>query len=319
MKACAFRGPPPSKPIPSWSLRRAAAAAALALLLFATADPAGAGTVDRVRDLGKLRIGYRTDARPFSYLDESGQIAGYSVALCQRIVDGLKADLGLDRIAIQPVRLTSEDRFDAVKDGRLDLLCGASTATLERRKSVDFSIPIFPSGIGALVRENCPDRLKAALEGREPPSQPLWRAWLGQGLEKRVLSAQSGTTAETWLAQNHEELKLNAEIVPVKTYQEGVARVVAGTTDALFGDRSILLNAAAGSQAAGDLVVLDRQYTYEPIALALARDDDDFRLVVDRTLSRLYRSGEIKAIYRVYFGDPDADTLAFFGFVALPE
>jgi len=87
----------------------------------------------------------------------------------------------------------------------------------------------------------------------------------------------------------------------------------------LFGDRAILLDAAARSSSAHDLVVLTRQFTYEPLALASARGDDDFRLLVDRTLSRLYRSGEIAGIYTSFFGEPDANALAFFGFVALPE
>ena len=58
---------------------------------------------------------------------------------------------------------------------------------------------------------------------------------------------------------------------------------------------------------------------YEPIALASVRGDEDFRLLVDRVLSRLYRSGEIGVIYTKFFGEPDASALEFFRFVALPE
>jgi len=87
----------------------------------------------------------------------------------------------------------------------------------------------------------------------------------------------------------------------------------------LFGDRAILLDAATRGPSADDLIVLEREFTYEPLALAFARGDEDFRLLVDRTLSRLYRSGEIGDIYKSFFGEPDADVLAFFRFVALPE
>ena len=73
------------------------------------------------------------------------------------------------------------------------------------------------------------------------------------------------------------------------------------------------------SAAPGDLIVLDRLFTYEPVALVLPRGADDLRLIVDRTLSRLYRSGEIAAIYRSYFGEPDGNALFFFSVVALPE
>ena len=103
------------------------------------------------------------------------------------------------------------------------------------------------------------------------------------------------------------------------SYREGVDRVLAGRSDVLFADRAILLDAAAHNPSPRDLVVLERQYTYEPIALAFSRGDEDFRLLVDRTLSRLYRTGEIQAIYERYFGKPDANTLEFFRFVAMPE
>ncbi len=287
----------------------AAIPAVLGLLLLGAGDSARAGTLDRVRDLGKLKLGYRVDARPFSYEDESRKPAGYSLVLCRRVANAVKAEPGFAQIAVEYVKVGSEDRFDAVKEGKIDLLCGAATATLERRKTVDFSTPIFPSGIGALLRRDAPERLKAALEGREPPYRPLWRASLAEVLEKRVLSAQAGTTTESWLARRREELNVNAVIGTVQSYREGVDRVLGRRSDVLFGDRS----------SAHDLVVLTRQFTYEPLALASARGDDDFRLLVDRTLSRLYRSGEIAGIYTSFFGEPDANALAFFGFVALPE
>ena len=296
----------------------AAIPVAVALFLFGAAESARAGTLERVLDLGKLKLGYRIDARPFSY-EESGKAAGYSVVLCQRIADAVKAEPGLAQIAVEYVKVGSDDRFDAVKEGRIDLLCGAATATLEQRRTVDFSIPTFPSGIGALLRKDSPERLKAVLEGREPPYRPRWRASLGQILEKRVLSALAGTTTKSWLAKRREELNVNAEIVTVQSYREGIDRVLGRRSDVLFGDRAILLDAATRGPSADDLIVLTRQFTYEPLALAFARGDEDFRLLVDRTLSRLYRSGEIGDIYKSFFGEPDADVLAFFRFVALPE
>jgi ABC-type amino acid transport substrate-binding protein len=80
----------------------------------------------------------------------------------------------------------------------------------------------------------------------------------------------------------------------------------------------LLLDAAQGSPAARDLIVLDRLFTYEPLALTLRRGDEDFRLVVDRTLS-LYRSGEAAALYAKWCGEPDAETLTFFRLSALPD
>ena len=293
-------------------------AALLAVLALAVAAPTRAGTLERIRDGGKLTIGYRADAQPFSYQEASGPPAGYSIALCGKVAEALKAELGRE-LTLEYVAVASEDRFAAVKEARVDLLCAEATATLARRRDVSFSIPIVPSGIGALLRADAPTRLREILSGREPQYRPPWRASLAQILEKRTLSAVAGTTGESWLAERKAALGVVSEVVPVASYDAGVERVLARQSDVFFGDRPILLDAAKRSPSAEDLLVLDRLYTYEPLALALAHGDEDLRLLVDRTLSGLYRSGEIGDLYATYFGEPDENALTFFRLTALPE
>ena len=292
---------------------------AVALVLLGSALPSHAGTLDQVRESGKLRVGHRADARPFSYVDESGKPAGYSIALCEKIADAVKTELGLARLEVEYVKVDTEDRFEAIESGKIDLLCGAATVTLERRKKVAFSIPIFESGISALLRADAPERLRSALENRPPPYQPRWRANMAQVLEHRVLSAEKGTTAAALLVKRRAELEVKAEIVDVASYKEGIARVLSGDSDAFFGDRAILLEQAARSPNAAKLVVLDRQYTYEPIALVTPRGDEDFRLLVDRTLSGVYRSGQLWDIYGRYFGKPDENAQTFIRLATQPE
>ncbi len=133
------------------------------------------GTLDRVRETGKLVLGYRVDARPFSYQDASGKAIGYSVALCEKVAAEVKAELGLPELALEWVPVTLDQRFQAVAQGKIDLMCAADTATLERRKEVSFSLPIFPSGIAAVLRADAPAPLQDVLAGR-PASGPIWRA-----------------------------------------------------------------------------------------------------------------------------------------------
>lgn len=297
----------------------ARAAAALALVLLAGAAPARAGdTLDRIRESGSLRLGYRADARPFSF-EDSGKPAGFSLDLCATVADAIKTELGRSQLAVEYVKVTTEDRFEAIETQRVDLICGDATATLARRERVDFSIPIFPGGIGALLRKNAPERLKAALEGREAPFTPRWRATLADVLSKRTVSAVKGTTAAAWLPERRKALGIDAEVVEVASYQEGIDRVLAGTTDVLFGDRALLLEVPGRSGATSHLEVLSRKYTVEPLALVSARGDADFRLLVDRTLSRLYRSEGFWKLYTQYFGSPEPTTLDFYRFVALPD
>ena len=295
--------------------------ALLAPTLLPSADKVQASpdTLARVRQTNTLRLGYYADAGPFSYQDEAGKPAGYVVELCQEIAKDFKAELGLPTLPIEFVLVTGSDRFEAVGQGKVDLLCGPSVETLARRKEMSYSIPIFPAGLGALMRADGPAQVREILSGHEPPYRPLWRASIGLGLQKRTFSAVTNTTGLSWLTGKLGEFKIDAKVVPVASHDEGVQRVLNRTSDVLFGERSILLDAKKRNASGADLVVLDRLFTYEPFALALARDDDDFRLLVDESLGRLTRSGQIQSLYKRFFGEPDESTLTFFRLSAVPE
>jgi len=279
--------------------------------------PAEAQTLDRVKSAGKITFGYEP-ARPFSYKDESGNAAGFSVALCQKIADDVKTELKLPALAVEWVPVTLESRFRDLQQGKVDLLCGADSVTLARRAEVSFSIPIFPGGIGALLRADAPTGLRDILE-RRAPSRPLWRGTPAQVLDAQTFTVVSNTTSATWLSERLDTLQLTAQVVPVDSYAAGIQSLLERRASVFFGDRAILLDAAARSPSAGDLRVLDRHFTYEPFALALKRDDDAFRLVVDRSLSRQFRSEDFTGLYTKWFGKPDREALDFFRLSALPE
>jgi ABC-type amino acid transport substrate-binding protein len=288
-------------------------------LLHAQAAQASTDTLARIRQTGALRLGYYPNARPFSYQDEAGKPAGYAVALCQEVAKDLKSELGLPSLVVEFVSATTADRYDLLKQGKIDLLCGPSVETLVRRKDVAFSIPVYPAGIGAIMRVDAPVSLRDVLAGGEAPFRPQWRASAALALQKRTFSAVTGTTVLTWLSAKQDELKISSRIVPVESDVAGIQRVLNGSTDVLFGERAILQDAAKRSGSAGDLIILDRLFTFEPVALALTRGDEDFRLLVDKSLSRFYRSGAIQTVYKKFFGEPGENILTFFRLSALPE
>ena len=291
-----------------------------AVLPFIEATPASAATLDRIKETGRMTLGYRTDARPFSYRDESGAAAGYSVTLCQRVAEQVKNELGLLTLAVEWMPVTIEDRFGALQQGKTDLLCGADSVTLERRKEIAFSIPIFPSGIGALLRADAPAELRQVLAQGQAPSHPVWRGSPARTiLEKKTFSVVAHTTSEDWLVGRLNAFQIDAAVAPVARYEAGIQRLLDREADVLFGDRPILLDAARRSSSAQNLAVINRLFTYEPLALALARGDEDFRLVVDRTLSRLFGTSEFRELYTKWFGKPDEDAVTFFRQSALPE
>lgn len=241
-----------------------------------------AGTLDQIRENGVLKIGYRVDAAPFSFKSAIGEPAGYSVDLCRVIATGLKEQLQLPEINVEYVPVGTDDRFEAVQQGRIDILCGATTATLSRRELVDFSLPVFVDGAGVLLRVNGPGNFEE-LAGQQ-------------------VAVRGSTTTEEALRNTLSRFSIDAQLVPVDSHDEGLRRLVAGEVAAYFADRGILLFLALKSPSRSELNLSDRQFTYEPYALAVARGDTDFRLAVDRILSRVYRSGAIERVFTGSFG-----------------
>jgi polar amino acid transport system substrate-binding protein/glutamate/aspartate transport system substrate-binding protein len=254
---------------------------ALALL----AAPASAATLERIDETGVIKLGVRTDARPFSYRNAEGEAAGYSVALCLLVAEAVADKVGRDELEIETVDLTADDRFQAVADGNVDILCGASTMTLARREIVDFSLPTFTDGASVLFRADGPASLEALAGGK--------------------IGVRDGTTTETALRATLQEAGIAAEVVAVTDHEDGLRRLENNEIGAYFADRAILTFLLIGSENRDALRLSERYFTYETHALAVPRDDADFRLVVDSALAQLYRSGRVAELFRAAFG-PDA-------------
>ncbi len=275
------------------------AAAMMPFMLVPLSSPAAA-TLDRIQETETFRIGFREDVRPFSFKNEAGEPAGYTIDLCRQIASDLKDDLTLDELKVEFIPVGTEDRFQAVAEGRADLLCGSSTATLGRREIVSFSVPTFVTGVSALLRSSAPSFLKDVLAGRKP-TLPA-RAMILQAIKDRRFGVRAGTTAEKWLADNLRRLATSATMVTVESYDGGLGLLADGRIDAFFGDRALLIGLVAGGADPDDYLVAERYFTYEHYALALPRGDEDFRLFVDRSLSRLYRSPGLRPIFAEHFG-----------------
>ncbi|HET6564961.1 MAG TPA: amino acid ABC transporter substrate-binding protein [Xanthomonadales bacterium] len=299
---------------PAWSQDEAEADAAEAAEPALVAAPAPTTVLERLASGSTLKVGYRSDAQPFSYKDSDGKPAGYTVELCGKVISGLGSNFRTEW-----VETSLEGGLDAVANGSIDLLCGATSVTLSRREHVSFSIPVFPSGIGALIRSDAPDRLRLVLQGQAAPNQPLWRGSPATVLQHRNFSALAGSHAEQWLGERINTFKLLATVAPVDSYEAGIERVLSRQSDVLFGDRAILSDAAQNSASGSELLVLDRLFTVEPIALAVPRGDEDFRLSVDRALSGMYESAEFADLFTSHFGEPNERVLLFFRSITLPE
>jgi polar amino acid transport system substrate-binding protein len=292
--------------------------ACASIALGAWLPTAAAGALDRAKASGKLTLGYATDAAPYASADASGNPSGFGIALCTKIGDAVKSELKMPALTVSFVPLQRDEAVAAVGQGKVDLLCGV-VPTLERRAVADFSIPIILGGTGVAVRKDAPVRVMQALAGNEPKEKANWRGSTDQAPQRGVIAVIGNTVLEKGLADRLKERRINVSIVTVKDAAAGLQLLSEGNADAFFADRALLLEAVGRSKAAADVRVLDRLYRRDLAALGLQRGDEDFRLLVDKTLSHLFRTKEIHTIYSSYFGAPTLQQQDFYQLVAIPD
>jgi polar amino acid transport system substrate-binding protein len=296
---------------------RFTAALTFMALACAVSLPASAATLDRIKETGSIKLGYLVNARPFTSRSEGGSVEGYSAALCGQVVEQVKTQLSLGQLAVEWVPVGIQDHLRQVQQGNVDLLCVPAAVTLGRREAVSFSIPVFPGGMRAVLRADAPQQLRDALAEKPSPT-PVWRGSpAAKVLEKTTFVVVSGTTTEEWLARTAKKLQMDAKIVTAPDYRSALLQVLQYKADVFLGDRAVVLGALSPAQRK-DFQVLDRRLTHEAASLALAHDDEDFRLFVDRALSQVYESPSFGDLYSKWFGDFDDDARTFFQWVTLP-
>lgn len=270
--------------------------------------PAGAaehtGTLAKVKNSGTITLGYREQSRPFSFVDESGKAVGYSLDLCQRVVETVKAQLGLATLTVNLVPVSAENRFDAVVNGKIDLLCGNTTNTLSRQQKVSFSNMTFVTGASFLVNADAPVNSLQEFAGK-------------------TIGVVAGTSTEASLAAELKKAGLDTKIQTFEDHEAGVAALESGKIAAYAADRVVLIGLGRDAKDPAKLMLADELFTYEPYGLAVRRNDADFLLAVNTALANTYRSGEIAKIYEKWFGvwgaRPSKLLLAMYALFSIPE
>ncbi|MDE3735809.1 MULTISPECIES: amino acid ABC transporter substrate-binding protein [Pseudomonas] len=273
----------------------------IAALLLPSLAPAQ--TLDRIRASGTLTLGYLPDQPPFSSAEGEGA-SGYAIDLCQKVTEQLRTLPGLGSLKVRFVPLAPDKALDVVQEAGVDLLCSPMVETLKRRQNLAFSLPVYTAGIGVVLRKNAPPSLVRVLNGEVEQTGPTWRATLNRGLTAHRFAVQGGTLVEEWARERLRLLKVQITLETVASPAEGVEHVASGKVDAFFSNQMILRSLVARDTANTNLMVLDRRFEFEPVSMAMARGDEDFRLQVDTALSQLYRSGDIVPLYTRYFGAP---------------
>jgi glutamate/aspartate transport system substrate-binding protein len=261
------------------------------------------GTLKKIKTSGVLTIGYLESAPPFSFPGPDKRPVGYSIELCLRVASGVEKQLGLASLKLEWVPVTAANRIDMVAGGKVDIECSTTTASLSRQERVDFSLMTFVDGGGLLIKSDANLRTITELTGKRIAIIP-------------------GTTTEKALTEQLKKEFITVEIVSVKDHVAGLAALENGTADAFASDRGILIGLVATSKEPTLFALANVVFSYEPYGFMLRRNDAAFRLVVNRALAALYRSGDIAEIYERWFGafgKPSPAIQAMYLLNGLPE
>jgi glutamate/aspartate transport system substrate-binding protein len=262
------------------------------------------GTLKKVKEANAIALGIRDTSVPFSFLNEKQQPVGYSMDLCMKVVDAVKAELNLPTLQVKHIPVISQTRIPLVANGTVDLECGSTTNTLTRQKQAEFSPVTFIGGTRLLVKA------KSGIKEVED-------------LKGKTISVSQGTTNERVIKNLSEKLNLGIKVLNVKDHAEGFLVLESGRVDANVSDDVQLYGLRANARNPADYAVVGRSLSYEPFGLMFRRGDPDFKLLVTKTLAGLMRSGEMEKIHAKWFGPlgitVDEATRAAFALQSLPE
>lgn len=135
-----------------------------------------------IKQSGKLIIGVFSDKAPFGYIDKDGNYQGYDVYFAER----LAKDLG---VKAEYISLEPANRVEYAKTGKVDIVLANFTVTKERAEQVDFALPYMKVALGVV------SPAKANITSIDQ-------------LKDKLLIVAKGTTAETYFANHHPEVKL---------------------------------------------------------------------------------------------------------------
>lgn len=253
----------------------------LALGIFA----AQAQTLEKIKTSGVMTLGYRDAAGPFSYLDDKQQPIGYSMDICHRIVDAVKAELKLPglKTALNPVGPAT--RIPLITNGTIDLECGVSTNNAERQKVVAFAPTTFVTGTRLMSKKTQP------LEG------------LGD-LKGKALVSPSGSSNMRLMTELNTTKQLGINLVGVQDLPEAFLMVETGRAAAFATDDVLIYNMIANAKSPADFVVSKFSLSVEPYGIIIRKGDPTFKKVVDDAVAALGKSGELEKLYAKWFMSP---------------
>lgn len=238
-------------------------------------------TLDKVQASGKIVLGIRPNALPFSDLSQ-GAAKGYSVDLCHKVLAELRKDLKLPDLKILYVPVSAADRIGKLKSGVIDMECGSTVNTVSRQADVAFSYTTYVAGERLLVHSSSGIQEIEDLQGK-------------------AVAVLKGSTAEKMFSQIRASKLPTLKLVRVDSTQDAFVALAAGQVTAVAQLDILEEGVRQSGHDPQSYRLTGKSLSIEPMALMIRKNDPVFLALVDRVLAGLYASGEINQIYDKWF------------------
>ena len=239
-------------------------------------------TLARIKNANIVHVGYRESSPPFSFLDEANRPIGYSLELCEAIVDEIGIEVDDPNLRIDYVKVTSDDRIPAVVQNKIDLECGSTTANAERSKQVAFSPLIFVAGTKLMVAKSSP--LSAATD-----------------LKGKTVVVTKGTTNEQAMRNVDRKFQLGLNIVSAADHEQSYQMLADGKVDAFATDDILLYGLIARHKSQDKFRVTGDYLSYEPYGIMFRKGEPEFAGVVERAFRKLGSNHDLIPLYEKWF------------------
>ena len=259
-----------------------------ACLLTTAARAQGSGgeglspTLANIKQTHVVRLGYRESSPPFSFLDQANRPIGYSLELCEAIVDEIGVEVDDANLRIDYVKVTSDDRIPAVVQNKIDLECGSTTANAERGKQVAFSPLMFVAGTKLMVAKSSAISAVADLKGK-------------------TVVVTKGTTNEQAMHAVDKKLALGLNIVASPDHEQSYQMLVDGKADAFATDDILLYGLIARHKSQDKFRVTGDYLSYDPYGIMFRKGEPQLAAVVERTFHKLGSNRDLIPLYNKWF------------------
>lgn len=261
--------------------RMALAGMVAATAFSAHAQTAASGTLDKIRDTGKVVIGVRESSAPMAYmLGSMDKFVGYHVELCEKVLQQIAPQAQIDYMP-----MTAQNTLPLVQNGTVDLGCGPTTNNLSRQKQVAFAVTTYVSEVRMAVRADSPVTSFKQLDGK-------------------TVAASAGTTAVQLLRKYARDHSVALPTSLGKDHFESFLMLESGRAEAFVLDDNLLAGVIANSKDPKGYKIVGEVLGSEPIALLFRRDDPAMKKAVDGALRAMMASGEVAQIYDKWFVQP---------------